>query len=176
MLRYALMVMITAGVFAFDVFTIGPIVRLQSAATAIVPDFRDKKIWGQAKDHIFINLEDGIPWSMSYFYVRIDDSLVMGMDLVLIWDLDTAVYKVWGPADAPRQSLFRRGSGWTAPMSGAKMESIPRIDWWGHRAIGVTVMVYDGDAERPSVWEVFLDPAIEVELDALSPSPMKREL
>ncbi len=156
-----------------DVIAPFVLVPSQSAMPPIVPDFQDKKIWMPAKEHIFINFEDGIPWGMEYFYVRIDNALVMGMELVPVWDLDTPIYKVWGAADAPRQSLFRHGSGWTAPMNGAKIESIPRIDWSGHRAIGVTLMVYEGNAVRPSAWEVFVDPAVEA--DVLSPV-VKREL
>lgn len=174
MSRYIFLIMIAAVVFGLYAVTLNPIVLSQSTAPAVAPDFRDIKIWRPAKDHIFINFEDKIPWSMMYFYERIDNALILGMDLALIWNLDTPVYKVWGTADAPRQSLFRHGSGWTAPVGGAKVESIPRIDWSRHRAIGATLMVYDGDAERPSVWEVFMDPAVES--DALSPSPAKQEL
>lgn len=154
-------VLIAAVLYGCYFFVSDMIVRAQPSLLATAPDFQDKKVWKPAKDHIFVNFEDGIPWSMEYFYVSIDDALVMGMELALVWALDTPVYQAWGPADAPRQRLFRRGSGWTAPMNGAKLESIPRVDWPAHRAIGATLLVYEGDAARPSAWETFSDPALE---------------
>lgn len=160
MVRYAFMVMIAAGVsWFFYVFTLNPIVLSQSAVPTTVPDFRDKKIWGPAKDHIFINLEDGIPWSISYFYIRLDDPRTTGRETAFLWDIDTPVHKVLRRQGEESYQWLLRSFGWTPPIRGENMEPILRVDWSvGGKAIGATLLVYDGDSRQPSAWETFHDP------------------
>lgn len=177
MLRYTFVVItaITAVTVWCGFYAFSPNVSIlsQSAVPTTVPDFRDKKIWGPAKDHIFINLEDGIPWSISYFYRRLDDPRTTGKETAFLWDIDTPVHKVLRWRGKESYQWLLRSFSWTPLIRGENMEPILRVDWSvGEKVIGATLLVYDGDSRQPSAWEVFVDPAVES--DVLS--PVKQEL
>lgn len=169
-IRVALVLaLVTAGVFGVYIPGIAPL-RVETPTG--VPDFRDRSVWTPLKDGTFINLEDGVPWSISYLYVRFDDSAT-GKETAFLWDIDTPVHKIWGrPEKEQYQSLLQK-SGWTPPIKGDKMEPILRVDWSvGGKAVGATLLVYDGDSHRPFAWETFHHP-LEAEEKVLSSASQK---
>lgn len=127
----------------------------QSPARA--PDFQDTAQWVFLRDATLVNLEFGIPWSISRFYVRVGDPLHFGMETILSWD-SVPVFKMWGRTGAAYQAI-RTGIGeWSAPIREARTDVVIRIDQPLGKAIGIIIMIYDGDAAHPLAHGVFNDP------------------
>jgi hypothetical protein len=79
------------------------------------------------------------------------------MEILLPWD-SMPIYKMWGRTGATYQAIRSGITEWTAPMFGARMEVVIRTDTRVGRAVGVIIMMYDGDTARPFAYGVFNDP------------------
>lgn len=159
-----------AAVSGIYIYTLGA-TPIRSRTPTEVPDLRDTKIWTPLKNGTFINLEDGIPWSISYFYIRLDDPRITGKETAFLWDIDTPVHKVLRRQGEESYQWLLRSFGWTPPIRGENMEPILRVDWSvGGKVISATLLVYDGDSRQPSAWETFHDPLATEEKDQSSAS------
>ena len=136
--------------------------RSGGSLPAGVPDFGNRTVWKPLPEQSVLNLEEGMPWSISHFYSRLDDPAVMGMEIALLWDTNP-IYKLWRHKAESRQALRIGASKWTAPLIGAKVELIFRTDWVARKIVGVVMLVYEDNAQRPSAYQSFNDPAEQEE-------------
>lgn len=124
-----------------------------------IPDFRNSRgTWLPLTGMTEIFSQDGIPWSIAYSYMRWDKG-VIGKELVFIWDMETPVYKIWGPRDGgmPQHALLQR-DGWTLPVYSSLMLFDLYADPRRQHIVGVTLTIYRHGSMAPVASEQFARP------------------
>ena len=82
---------------------------------------------------------------------------MIGMAMALLWDRDTAVYKLWGTMQEHYQAI-RLPAGWTHPAKGGKMEFFV----WANekkQIMLVDLKIYDAGSAQPTVSWRYQNPA-----------------
>jgi len=124
-------------------------------AQSPVPDCSDGT-WNFVKQEV--NVLDGVPWSLGRMYTKRAPDKVLGcLTISLLWDFEYPVYQTWGTFKDHVQSL-RKGQTWTPSVKGSKMEHVLRVDD-KNTVLSAVLMLYDGDAEHPAIWETYRNPS-----------------